>query len=271
VTPPGRTIALTHAVGPRLCECALTFVARRPIDLARARRQHAQYRRLLESCGAEVRTVDVNRDEPDGVFVEDVAVVLDEVAIAGAMGTPSRLGEVERMIPVLAEHRRVLRIEAGRLEGGDVLRVGRRLFAGRSTRTDERGIDSLRRLVAPFDYEVVPVDVRGCLHLKTACTALDERTLIANPGWADPRPFAGFEVLEVAPDEPGAANTLRLGGAVCMPASQPRTAARVAARGFDVRTIDIGEFEKAEAGVTCLGLLFAGPAGHADGPGTQPR
>jgi dimethylargininase len=257
---PPRLLALTHAVGPRLHECALTFVERRPIDVARARQQHAAYCRLLESCGATVRTVEVNLAEPDGVFVEDVAVVLDEVAVAAAMGTPSRRGEVARMIEVLAGYRPVLRIDPpATLEGGDVLRIGRRLFVGRSTRTDAAGIAALQRLVAPSGYEVVPVTVRGCLHLKTGCTALDDRTLLANPGWVDLAPFAGFEVVAVAPDEPGGANALRLGATVCLPASHPHTAARVRARGFDVRTVDIGEFEKAEAGVTCLSIVFARP------------
>lgn len=251
--------ALTHAVGARLEQCELTFADRVPIDVGRARAQHAAYCQLLRSCGASVRTAEVSPQCADAVFVEDVAVVLDEVAIAASMGVVSRRGEVDRMLPVLAEYRPVLRLEPpAQLEGGDVLRLGRRLFVGSSSRTNPAGADALRQLVAPFGYLVVPVAVAGCLHLKTGCTALDDETLLINPDWIDPRPFAGLAVLGVDHGEPGAANVLRLGSTVCMSQSHPRTADRVRDRGYAVRVADISEFEKAEAGMTCLTILIDG-------------
>ncbi|HEX6810829.1 MAG TPA: arginine deiminase family protein [Planctomycetota bacterium] len=260
-----RLHALTHAVGARLPQCELTFVDRVPIDLLRARAQHAAYCELLRSCGVDVRTVDVSPDDADAVFVEDTVVVLDEVAIAASMGAASRRGEVDRMLPLLAEHRRVLRLLSpeppappAQLEGGDVLRVGRRLFVGMSSRTNAAGADALRQLVAPFGYHVVSVAVSGCLHLKSGCTALDDATLLVNPDWIDLAPFTGLDRLAVDPGEPAAANVLRIGALLCMSASHPRTAERVRDRGHVVHTADIGEFEKAEAGMTCLSILIDG-------------
>ncbi len=250
--------AVVHAASPRLAECELTFAARTPIDIDRARRQHADYRALLTALGVEVILVDVSPAHADAVFVEDTAVVLDEVAIACAMGAASRRAEVDAMRPVLARHRRVLDLPPeGTLEGGDVLRCGRDLFVGNSRRTNPAGIAALRRLVSPFGYRVHPVDVHGCLHLKTAVTAVGERTLLANPAWIDPSALPDWDVLAVPRDEPNGANALLIGTAVCLPVSQPSTAAMLRARGHTVHVVDIGEFERAEAGMTCLSLLFA--------------
>jgi len=248
--------AIVHAVSDRLADCELTFRDRVPIDVARARQQHAAYCALLGELGVAVESVDVSPAHADAVFVEDTAVVLDEVAVAAAMGAPTRRAEVAAMLPVLQRWRLVLALRAGTLEGGDVLALDRDLFVGRSRRTDDRGIAAFCELVAPFGYRVHAVAVAGCLHLKTAVTAIGPGRLLADPRQVDARAFAGHDVVAVAADEPGAANALLVGATVCLPASCPRTAAQLAARGFAVRTVDIGEFEKAEAGLTCLSLLF---------------
>lgn len=250
-------IALTHLPSPDLARCQLTYVARAPIDPARAVRQHEDYRQALAECGADVRTLDVNRDWPDSVFIEDVAVVLDEVAVLASMGAPSRRGEPAGAAAVLGEYREVRRVEPpATLEGGDVLRVGRRLLVGRSSRTNAAGISALAAIARPFGYAVTVVPVCDCLHLKTACTALDDRTLLVNPAWVDVRELDEFRRVPVPPGEPWAANVARVGGAVCLAAGQPRTADVVRRLGFAVREIDLTEFAKAEGGVTCLSLLL---------------
>lgn len=250
-------LAITHSVPDGLASCELTFLERRPIDLARAQKQHRDYCDLLRRCGAEVRTVDVAMDHADAAFVEDTALVLDEVAVAASLGAASRQAEVDRMVPVLAAHRRVVRIEPpATLEGGDVLRLGRTLFVGLSRRTNRQGVTALTAIVVPLGYRVVPVPVHGCLHLKTACTAIGDTALLGNAAWIDRAPFAGLEWIDVPAGEPGGGNTLGVGDAVCLSASFPRTADLLRARGCDVRTVAIDEFEKAEAGMTCLSLLI---------------
>jgi dimethylargininase len=251
------TTAVVHAVGDALARCELTFVARQPLDVALARRQHADYCRLLADCGLILRSVDVCPDHADAVFVEDTAVVLDEVAIAAAIGAPSRRGEVEAMLPVLAGYRPIERIAApATLDGGDVLRRRRTLFVGQSMRTNAAGAAQLARLTARFGYRVVPVPVRGCLHLKTACTAVADDLLLCNPRWVEAAAFDGMHALLVPDTEPFAANVLRLGDTIAAAAGSPRTCDLLAARGLTVRTVDIGELQKAEAGMTCLSLLI---------------
>jgi len=158
----------------------------------------------------------------------------------------------------LARYRRLVPIEApGTLDGGDVLRLGRTLFVGRSSRTNEAGIERLRSAVAPFGYEVMAVEFTGCLHLKSAATALPDERLLLNPAWVPAAAFPGREALFVDEREPHAANALDLEGTVVYASHHPRTRDRMVERGLRVATIDCSETAKAEGGVTCCSLVFA--------------
>jgi dimethylargininase len=251
-------LALTHLPSPNLESGQRTHVARVPLDHALAVRQHAAYCQTLRDCGATVRTLDVNRGLPDSTFIEDTAVVLDEVAVLASMAAPGRRDEPAGVEAELRNYRPLCRIEPpATLEGGDVLRVGRVLLVGMSARTDAAGAAALEAIVRPHGYRVVAVPVRGCLHLKTACTALPDGTLLMNPAWVDVPSLRGFGMVRVPDGEPWAANTLPVGGAVCLPAGHDRTADLLSHRGFDVRVVEISELAKAEGGVTCLSLWVA--------------
>jgi dimethylargininase len=249
--------AITRAVSPGIVHCELTFVARQPIELAKAEQQHLAYQQLLEKCGARVIALPTEPQLPDSMFVEDPAIVLDELAIILTLGTESRRPEAASIAQVLAKFRTLARVELpGQVEGGDVLRVGRRLFAGLSSRTNAEGTRQLAATLTPYGYAVVSVAVTGCLHLKSAVTYVGRHTLLANRAWFDTKPFAGFEWIDVAPEEPHAANALAIADTVIFPASFPQTRARLEARGFHVTPLDISELQKAESGLTCSSLLF---------------
>ena len=240
-----------------LAHCELTFQEREPIDLARARAQHAAYAELLRALGLEVVELPADAALPDCCFVEDVAVVLDEVALVTRLGAASRRGETAAVEVALARYRPIERTRApATLEGGDVLRVGRRLFVGRSSRTNAAGVERLAQVAGPLGYRVVPVAVTGCLHLKSAVTGLDDERVLVNRAWLDPAPFEGLELVDVAAGEPGAANVLAVAGHVVVHPGFPRTLERVAALGYAVRPLDVSEFLKAEAALTCKSLLF---------------
>src|SRR5215212_3182859 len=250
-------VALTREPARALDACELTYRGREPIDAEAAARQHRGYCDALRACGASVVTLPPAEGLPDSVFVEDTAIVLEEVAVLTRPGARSRRGEVSLIDGEVARLRPVLRIEPpATLEGGDVLRLGRRLYVGLSPRTNAEGIAGLRRLAAPHGYEVVAVEPRGCLHLKTGCSALDEETVLVNPDWVDAAVFRGREVVAVDASEPWAANVLSVGGRVCVGAAFPRTAEMLAARGYDVRAVEVSEFAKAEGALTCMSLLF---------------
>ena len=250
--------AITRAVSRHISRCELTYVRRECVDYERAVRQHAAYRELLERRGAEVFELEARDENPDCCFVADAAVVLDELAVVASMGAVSRRSEVAAVEEVLSSLRPfVSKIKLpATLDGGDVLRVGRRLFVGRSGRTNREGVEALASLAGPFGYEVVPVAVRGSLHLTTACSALDGETVLLNPRWIDAAPFARFWVLEVPEEEPWAASTVRVGEAVCVEAGAPRTLELVARHCREVEVLDISEFRKAEGSLPCLSILF---------------
>ena len=251
-------IALIRAVPPTLSDCELSFREREPIDLDRAVAQHAAYANLLRDLGLEVVELPADPAFPDCCFVEDVAVVLDEVALLTRPGAASRRGELPAVEATLARYRPIETTPPpATIEGGDVLRIGNTLYVGRSARTNEAGIARLAAVAEPLGYRVVVVAVTGCLHLKSAVTALDQERLLINRAWLDASPFRGLELLDVAPAEPGAANVLRVAGCVIVHPGFPRTLERIAALGYAVRTLDVSEFLKAEAALTCKSLLFA--------------
>lgn len=250
-------IAITRDVSASLGQCELSFVSRSAIDVTRAAAQHRAYRQALESLGCRVTALPAQEALPDAVFVEDVAVVLDEVAILTLPGAQSRRAEVSSVAEVLGRHRPLRTIEApGTLEGGDVLRVGRALYVGQSARSNAAGIEQLRERVAGFGYTVHAVPIHGCLHLKSAVTQVAEDTLLVQPAWVDPAAFAGFRLLEVDPGEEHAANALWLGGGVVYPACFPRTQRRLEEAGIAVTVVDVSELQKAEGAVTCCSLVL---------------
>ncbi len=261
-------IALTRAVSPAIARCELTHLARTPIDIGRAVRQHEAYERLLERLGCTIRRLPAGDDMPDSVFIEDTAVVLDEVAVVARPGAASRRHEVPAVAEALRSDR-VLRpiVEPGTLDGGDVLVAGRTVFAGRSSRTNDPGVEQLRQILAPLGYRVHPVGVHGCLHLKSAATALDDRRLLVNPLWVPVDAFAGFEVIAVHPEEPSAANVARVGDRLVAAAAFPKTAALLEARGYSVHLADVSELAKAEGAVTCCNLLIVRAKARSREPG----
>lgn len=251
-------IALTHIPSPNMQAGERTHVPRATIDFALATAQHAEYCRLLAECGAHAVTLDANVSLPDSTFIEDTAVVLDEVAILAPLGSPSRRPEQAAIEPALEEHRELVRIHLpATIDGGDVLRVGRRLLVGQSSRTNAAGIAALTVIARRHDYRVTPVPLRGCLHLKTACTALPDGHLIVNRAWIDEAALAGFELVDIPPGEPWAANVALIGETVLLAKAHRKTAELIQRLGFAVRTADLSEFAKAEGGTTCLSLLIS--------------
>ena len=249
--------AITREVSPRIGDGERTHVAREAIDPDVAAEQHARYERCVSSLGCRVRRLAAGRDLPDSVFVEDTAVVVDELAILARPGAPSRRAETEAVAEALAEYRTLAAIEPpATLDGGDVLRVGRMVYVGLSSRTDRAGAAQLERRLAPFDYEVRPVEVGACLHLKTAATEVADGSVLIHPGWVRADEFDGLDLVEIDPSEPFAANALRIGETVLCAAAFPRTRERLEARGIATTAVDVSELAKAEGGVTCCSLVF---------------
>jgi dimethylargininase len=258
--------AFTRAVSPRLSECQLTHLQRVPIDADRATAQHAAYEQALRDAGFDIVRLPDLPDDPDAVFVEDTALLLEGHAVITRPGVATRADEVDSTARGLPDDFELHRLERGYVDGGDVLRIGRTLYVGRSTRTDAEGIGALAELVQPIGYKVIEAQLRDCLHLKTGATFAGEDArgtpvLLYSERSVDPAQFAGAEPLAVDEAEPAAANCVRGGDRLILPAGNPRTLARLRDRGFRVTEVDVSELQKAEAGVTCMSLIDDRPSG----------
>lgn len=252
-------VAITRAISSALAACELTYQPRVAIDLERARTQHATYEQALAAAGYRVERLGTDADMPDSVFVEDMAIVFDELAILTRPGADSRRREMPAIADALAAYRPLHEIQPpATVDGGDVLVAGRRVFVGRSTRTNDAAVNQMRGILGPHGYTVVQTEVRGCLHLKSAVTTLDDERLLVNPEWIDAAAFDGFTLVAVDPGEPPAANVLRLADRIIVSSAYPRTADRIAALGLRVERVEAGELAKAEGAVTCCSLIVPG-------------
>jgi dimethylargininase len=254
---PETLTAITRAVSPAMNRCELSHLKRVPIDVARAARQHSAYEACLRELGAAVVPLPAEPDLPDSVFVEDPVVVVDQVAVIARTGAASRRNEANSLAAALEPYRPLRRMRApATLEGGDILRVGTTLFAGVSARTNAEGIRQLSDETKPFGYTVRPVEVRGCLHLKSAVSDLGDGAVLVNRAWLDAERLDGLRLIDLPECEPWAANVLAIEGVIVMPAGFPETAEMLDGLGYRVRTLDVSEIQKAEGGLTCMSILL---------------
>ena len=253
--PSTPLLAITRPVPQSFADCELTHLQRVPIDVALARAQHAEYERALASLGCEIVHVPAADGLPDSVFVEDTAIVLDEIAVVTRPGARSRRLETIDVAATLGAFRQLQFLsEPATLDGGDVLRLGRVLYVGLGTRTNAAGAAQLADFISPYGYKVREVPVDACLHLKSAVTEVAPGVVAINPEWVDGQRFPDHVIIEVDPSEPAAANVLRIGGTVVSPAAHPLTNAHLSSAAR-VRTVDVSELAKAEGAITCCSLI----------------
>jgi dimethylargininase len=250
-------VAITRKPSPLLESGERTHVGREPIDFNRALSQHDAYRAALAELGASVTRLEDAETFPDGVFVEDTALVLNEVAISMRPGAESRRGEVSGIVAELMRYREVITTGApATIDGGDIVVAGKRILVGRSARTNAAGVESLTDVTRRFGYTVRAVRMSGCLHLKSGCTALPDGRLLINRNWIDERDVADFDLLDVPNAEPWGGDVAFLNETVIAAAAFERTLATLRVAGFSVKPVIVDEFAKAEGGVTCMSLIF---------------
>lgn len=253
-----KTTAITRDVSPSMETCELTHLERQTIHIGRAREQHLAYCNYLRESGAKVITLPAEPEFPDAVFVEDPAVVLDEAVIMTRPGAASRRGESASLGRELVKHRPLVWMTSpATLDGGDVMRLGRTLFVGISTRTNTEGIRQLAAEGARFRYRVQPVAVQGCLHLKSGVSYLGGDAVLIHRPWIDAAAFAGLELIDVPEGETEGANVLTVGESVLVASGFPRIAERIERLGRKVILVDNSEIRKAEGALTCCSLLLS--------------
>jgi dimethylargininase len=250
-------IAVTRAISPRFNECEITHIERTPIDVEIARAQHQQYVEALKQRGCTVVELPAEADLPDSVFVEDTAFILPEVAVITRPGADSRKPETESIIRALSPYLKLIRVrEPATLDGGDVLVLGKTIYVGQSTRSNVEAIKQLNEFLCPYGYRVAGIELHDCLHLKSAVTCVDEKTLLINKNWVDTYHFRNFDRIEIDPSEPFAANCLPIGELIIFPTAFPKTHGKLEERGHNVVAVDVSELAKAEGAVTCCSLII---------------
>ncbi len=254
-------IAITREVSSRFNECEITHIERAPINVDIARAQHHEYIKSLATLGCQIVELPAETDLPDSVFVEDTAFILDEVAVITRPGADSRKPETESIIQALSPYRALVHVTApATVDGGDVLVLGKNIYVGisaRSARSNDAAIRQLQELLDNYGYKVTGVEMRDCLHLKTAVTKVDEKTLLINPKWADNFHFKDFDWIVVDSSEPFAANCLPVNNHIIYPTSFPKTRAKLEARGYKIQAVPVDELAKAEGAVTCCSLIIS--------------
>jgi len=254
-------IAITRDVPSTIARGLRTHAGNVAIDLELARKQHEDYRHALETCGCDLIRLLADDDHPDSVFVEDSAVVLDGTAVIARSGAVARRREGKLLEPLLPENLEITSIEApGTLDGGDVLVVGKQIFAGLSTRTNAEGIEQLSRIASRIGYRTSPVEVHGCLHLKSAASAIGEGKVLLNPELIDASSLGDIDRVLIPGNEAEGANVLLLGNRVICSVAFPATVGLLSDLGLTPIAVDNSEMRKAEAGVTCSSIIIDVPA-----------
>ena len=250
-------IAITRDVNAGMGGCELTFLPRVAIDTALASQQHLQYQSGVSSLGCAMSTVPTEPGLVDSVFIEDTAMVLDEIAVMCLPGARSRRAEIAGIASILQRYRTLTSIEPpGTLDGGDLLRIDKIIYAGLSTRSNQYGIDQLRRIVSDYGFSVKTVETSKCLHLKSAVSEVAPGSLLINTDWISKSAFGNYELIGVDKNEAHAANALLVGTSLVYPTSFPRTMEKLVKRGINVVPVDVSELQKAEGAVTCCSLIF---------------
>lgn len=251
-------LAITRDISPRFNECEITHIDRSPIDVGVAQSQHHAYVQALKELGCAVLELPAEADLPDSVFVEDTAVVLPEAALLTRPGADSRKPETESIARALAPYREILRIEPpAAVDGGDVLALGKKIYVGMSTRSNNEAVFQMNKLLNRFGYETQAVELRDCLHLKTAVTRVDDETLLINRNWVDIENFEGHKLIDIDPSEPFAANCLPINDSIIFPKAFPKTTTKLESCGYKIKPVAVDELAKAEGAVTCCSLIVA--------------
>lgn len=249
--------AITRQVSSSINQCELTHLARSSINLLLVRQQHYAYETALETAGCELIRLPEEPNLPDSVFVEDTALVLDEIAVVTRPGAASRRPETSSIAAALAPYRKLIEINApATADGGDILRLGKSIYVGLSSRSNRQAVEQLTAALHMYGYQVQPIQVRDCLHLKSAVTQIAEDTLLVNPLWIDPSLFGNWNIVEIDPAEQYAANAVWIDDTLIYPDCYPATQRKLEAQGMKVYTVNVSELIKAEGAVTCCSLIF---------------
>jgi len=227
-------------------------------DYHKALLQHADYIEALKECGLQVTVLPADENFPDSTFVEDVALMTPRCAILTNPGAPSRTLETRSMLKSISDfYENVEMIEApGNVEAGDIMMVGDHYYIGLSERTNQAGAKQMIAFLESYGFQGSMVKLAEVLHLKTGLGYLEDDNLLACGEFLYKPEFQKYRLLRVDPDEAYAANSVWINGTVLTPKGFPKTRSLIESAGYNIREVDVSEFEKLDGGLSCLSLRF---------------
>lgn len=249
--------AIVREIANTYNNCVVTFSDTPLIDVSLAKQQHNNYCNVLSQVGVDITKLEADDNLPDCCFVEDTAIIIEDIAIITYLGTESRVNETYEIEKSLKNYKKIYHINLpGTIEGGDVLKIDKKIYVGISQRTNIEGINQLALIVKDKGYEVIGVNIWDTLHLKSACTYLGNNVVIFSQGHFDESIFSSYDTIIVPKEEEYCANTLTINGQVLIPKGFPITKGLITIKGFSVIELEMTEIQKAEGALTCLSLLF---------------
>ncbi|KAL9987438.1 hypothetical protein ACROYT_G001747 [Oculina patagonica] len=235
-----------------------------PVDFKKAVQQHSEYVRALKNLGLQVTELPPDEQHPDCVFVEDVGVVCDGVALVPRLGHPTRTGESARMKTTLQKlGLEVVEMkEPAVLDGGDVLFTGKEFFVGLTKRTTQAGLDSLAKTFP--SYPVAGISVPNHLHLKSFMTMAGHDIITvggsdeAQNAWIELEKKAKFKYKKLVVPDDTAANCLFINGTLIHLASYevPNSFEVLNQISGPKMVLENSEFGKVDGCLTCRSILI---------------
>jgi dimethylargininase len=227
------------------------------IDVELAKEQHIQYCEILEQLGLSLIPIDSDARFPDCCFVEDTAIVVGDSAIISNMASVSRIGEEEKVKNTLSKYKNIHEINPpGTIDGGDALRIDEKIYIGLSERTNQCALQQVSTFTSGGGYQVIPVEIKHVLHLKSACTYIGNDCVVISPGHFDEKIFSEYHKIIVPKGEAQGANCLSVNGKVLIQRGYPITKKLIENEGFETIEIDVSEFRKGGGSLTCLSIIF---------------
>ncbi len=227
-------------------------------DYENALVQHQDYIEALKECGLEITHLEADENFPDSTFVEDVALMTPKCAIITNPGADSRRDEIQSIKPVIESFYNDIEIieNPGTVEAGDIMMVGSHFYIGLSERTNQAGAEQMITCLEKYGLTGSIVTLTEVLHLKTGLGYLENNRLLACGEFLSKPEFQQYDILEVAPEEAYAANSVWINGTVLTPKGFPKTKELLLSTGFKIREVDVSEFQKIDGGLSCLSLRF---------------
>ena len=247
--------AIVRPVPDSYDRCVKTNVEK--IDVALAKRQHAEYCNALRKLGLELVWVKGDNSLPDSCFVEDTAMIFEEKAVICNMSLRSRAKETVQVARVLQKLKETYYIKPPAfIDGGDVLKIEDTVFVGLSARTNLHAVKQLREILEGSNLKIVPVKVYSVLHLKSTCTCIGNGYVVLSEGHFDTSILQGLRKIIVSEGEEYVADCLAANGTVLMANGYPKTKKLIETEGFQVEALEMSEFRKGEGALTCLSIIW---------------